>query len=787
MKKELLNNFFVPNTRILFLALFSFIGFQNIKAQVQNNGIFYIGEGASFFVKSGSYTFGSGSTTETKRDGSYGKLVFGTDATFSGATTGAGLFVNGFASSRKSGLFELPTGAGTIYAPISIDNASVSNGVDAAYYHVTNGTGLTTPLTAVLNTGNWVVKGDNSKIKLSWNTNISSVANATSDITVAGYNNSTSKWEAIESVPTGSLTSGTVTTSSPIVLSNYTAFTLAGKGVSCAPVFAGTGQSITFNGTFWSATPTANDAVTITVAGNPGSFVCNSLILSANATLTGTQSIEVVNGVTGTGRIIMSSESSFVQRNPTAAAPAIELTKTTRPIKRFDYVYWGSPVSGNVFSQLNDAQVAGNATGAFDSKYKYISGVSGVNGGWLPLDQTENGKGFIMRVKEQAPFTTSTATASIDLKFTGTANNGTIPVTLGYASGLTARNNNLLANPYPSAIDADKFLTLNSGVIDGAIYLWRANTPMDNTGAYAVSDYIAYTKAGASALAGTSSASSVGFNGKIASGQGFKVRATGSGSVEFNNCMRMAGDGQNSNFMRTTNAYATANDATKDRFNLSLQTSDGIASQFLVAYLPETTLGYDHMYDAELLSTSATRMYSILDNTTQKLAINARPSFLNTDQVIVGYTKADATPVQMSINLAQTEGVFANNQTPIYLHDTQLNTYHNFANGAYTFSTTAQEDNNRFKIVYQAGQLNNDAFDVSTAFASLINNKLEVNASSDIQNVQVFDLMGRLILNAKPSNIATTVSSDFYQASGVYIVKMELTNGQTISQKLIQK
>ena len=786
MKKEVLNNFFAPNTRILFLALFSFIGAQNIKAQVQNNGIFYIGEGASFFVKSGSYTFGSGSTTETKRDGSYGKLVFGTGATSNGAATGAGLFVNGFASSRKSGLFELPTGAGTIYAPISIDNASVSNGVDAAYYHETNGTGLTTPLTSVLNTGNWVVKGDNSKITLSWNTSISSVANVIADITVAGYNNSTSKWEAIASVPTGSLTSGTVTTSSPIVLSNYTAFTLAGKGVSCAPVYTGTGSTITWNGS-WPSTPTENNPVIIAIAGNPGSFVCNSLVLNANATLTGTQTIEVVNGVIGTGKIIMSSQSSFVQRNPTAAAPKIELTKSTRAIKRYDYVYWGSPVSGNVLSLLNDAQVAGNATGAFDSKYKYISGVSGVTGGWLPLDQTENGKGFIMRVKEQAPFTTANASASINLKFTGTANNGTIPVTLGYASGLTARNNNLLANPYPSAIDADKFLTQNSGVIDGAIYLWRANTPMDNTGAYAVNDYIAYTKAGASALAGPSSASSVGFNGKIASGQGFKVRATGSGSVEFNNCMRVAGDGQNSNFMRTTNAYAAANDSTKDRFNLSLQTSDGIASQFLVAYLPETTLGYDHMYDAELLSTSATKMFSILDNTTQKLAINARPSFVNTDQVTVGYTKADATPVQMSINVAQTEGVFANNQTPIYLHDTQLNTYHNFANGAYTFATVAQEDNNRFKIVYQAGQLNNDAFDVSTAFASLINNKLEVNASSDIQSVQVFDLMGRLILNAKPSNIATTVSSEFYQASGVYIVKMELTNGQTISQKLIQK
>jgi hypothetical protein len=786
MKKNVLNDFLSFTPKLLLILTIFIGGIQNLTAQVQNNGAIYIGEGASFFVKSGSYNFGSGSTTETKRDGSYGKLVFGTDATFSGAASGAGLFVNGFASSRKTGLFELPTGEGTIFAPISVDNASVTNGVDAAYYHTTNTTGLTTPLTAVLNTGNWVVNGDNCKITLSWNTDISSVANAVTDITVAGYNNSTSKWEAITSVPIGSLTSGSVATSSAVVLSNYTAFTLAGKGVSCAPVFAGTGQSITFDGTIWSSTPTDNDTVTITGEGAPGSFICNSLILNADITLTGTQSIEVVNGVTGTRKIIMSSQSSFVQRNPTAAAPAIELTKTTREIKRFDYVYWGSPVSGNVFSQLNNAQVTGYATGAFDSKYRYVSGDVSASGGWQTLTATENGKGFIMRVKEQAPFTTSNARASIDLKFTGTANNGTLTVPVTQVGGTSPRNNNLLANPYPSAIDADKFLTQNQGVIDGVIYLWKANTSNSGSEAYNVADYVAYTKAGSNATI-YSGVPTTGFDGKIASGQGFKVRALSNSNVQFNNCMRVATAGSNSQFFRTTNAYAGINDTTKDRFNLSLQTSDGIASQFLVAYLPETTLGYDHMYDAELLSTSATRMYSILDNTTQKLAINARPSFLNTDQVIVGYTKADATPVQMSINLAQTEGVFANNQTPIYLHDTQLNTYHNFANGAYTFSTTAQEDNNRFKIVYQAGQLNNDAFDVSTAFASLINNKLEVNASSDIQNVQVFDLMGRLILNAKPSNIATTVSSDFYQASGVYIVKMELTNGQTISQKLIQK
>lgn len=795
MKKEFLNTFFNSNIRIVPLALFFFIGANSLLAQVQNNGSLYVGPNTSLFT-SGAFTFGSGSTTETNRGSgtNHGKIIFGASASVSGAATGASLFVDGFANTRSTSYFVLPTGDGTTYAPVGVTNTSVTNGVDAVYTHATpvNNSNLDASITALLGIGYWEMKGDAAKITLIWSSDISSVSNSLADITVAGYNASTNNWEAIDShTPTGNLTAGTITTSATVALSNYTAFTIGEKGVSCAPVFAGTGNTIIFNGTSWSGTPSDNDFVFITGAGSPGSFVCNSLTLNANITLTGTQSVEVVNDVTGSGRIIMSSETSFVQRKTNGTPPTIELTKTTRAIKRYDYVYWGSPISGDVFSQLNGAIANGQTTaGAFDSKYQYVSGISDTSGGWQNLTATTNGKGFIMRVKEQAPFTDANSTGTINLKFTGTANNGTIPVTLGYASGLTARNNNLLANPYPSAIDADKFLTQNSHVIDGAIYLWRATTSNDGSSAYAVSDYIAYTKAGASALTGTTPQGTNGmpnFNGKIASGQGFKVRATGSGAVEFNNCMRVAGVGQNSNFMRSTNANIAANDATKDRFNLSLQTANGIASQLLVAYLPETTLGYDHMYDAELLSTSAIRMYSILDNTTQKLAINARPSFVNTDQVTVGYSKSDATPVQMSINVAHKQGVFANNQAPIYLHDTQLNTYHDFANGAYTFTTSAQEDNTRFKIVYQANQLSNDDLDIKSAYATLINNNLIVNASAIIQDIKVFDITGRLVFTSKPIENSTLFTAPFYQASGIYIVKTELLNGQSVSQKLFQK
>lgn len=785
MKKNVLNDFLSFTPKLLLIITIFIGGIQNLTAQVQNNGIIYIGEGASFYVKSGSYTFGSDSTTETIRDGSYGKLIFGIDATSSGATTGAGLFINGFASSLKSGLFELPTGGGTTYAPLSIENTSVTNGVDAAYYHTTNAAGLTTPLTAVLNTGNWVVKGDNCKITLSWSSNISSVADALTDITVAGYNNTTAKWEAIASVPSGSLTSGSVATSSTVVLSAYSAFTIAGKGIVCAPVYAGTGTMKTWNGSWSPSAPTENDPATIANAGSPGSFVCNSLLLNSNATLTGNQIIEVVNGVTGTGKIIMSSESSFVQRNPIATAPVIELTKTTRPIKRFDYVYWGSPVSGNVFSQLNDAQVTGNATGAFDLKHKYVSGDVSASGGWQTLTATENGKGFIMRVKEQAPFSTSTASASINLKFSGTANNGTLTIPVLQVGGTSARNNNLIANPYPSAIDADKFLTQNQGVIDGVIYLWRANTSNTGSVAYSAADYVAYTKAGSSATI-YSEVATTGFDGKIASGQGFKVKALSNSNIEFNNCMRVATTGSNSQFFRTTNAYGGLYDNTKDRFKLNLETSEGIANQTLVAYLPETSLAYDYMYDAESLSVSPNRLFSILDNDTRQLAINARPIFENTDEVKIGFAKADMTTSQMTITIVDKEGIFANNQTHIYLFDAYLNTYHDFANGAYTFTSSETENTSRFKVVYQNGALGNENFDNLQINAFINNNIFSLATNKEVKSIQIFDIAGRLIASIDGKN-QKNISSDFNNSKAIYLAKIYFVDGTITSQKLINK
>jgi hypothetical protein len=800
MKKDT-TRFFSTSSKCLAIFLFVLIGNSNSSyAQVHNNGILHVNANSYLYIGNGAMTFGNSSATSTNVSSPYsatdGKIILGSASGFT--TDGiAPKFVNGYAETRNTTETLLAIGAGTTYSPIKV-TSSAATGVHATYMNTAPLTayagGLDISVSAVANTEYWIVKGADAIVSLSWRaaSNIGSYPFA--DVTIVGYKNG--KWEAIPSAidatsefgGTSALNAtGSITSSSAIALSTYDALAIGRKGVSCAELIASSGIIKTWNGSSWSpSAPTIADPVVISAAYAAGSFACNSITLNANVTLTGTQSLEIVYGATGTGKVIMSSEASLVQREKSAAAPAIELTKTTRPMKRFDYVYWGSPISQDAFAQLNAAQATGaTLASAFDAKYKYVSGDTSTSGGWQVLTATTPGNGFITRVKEQAPLTTAVASATIDVKFDGTANNGDVTVPVSFVSGTptSARNNNLLANPYPSAIDADKFLTENSSLLDGVIYLWKAQTTNDGAAQqYTIADYIAYTKAGTTADLGTGTDNT--FAGKIASGQGFKVKALGSGNAMFTNCMRVVGS--NSQFYRV-NDFATNTTETVDRFKINLQTTTGIANQVLVAYLPQTTLGYDNMYDAELYSVSPTKMYSILDNDTKKLAINARPTFENTDEVTLGYTKESATNTQMSFNVVEKEGLFASNQTPIYLYDNQLNVYHDFATGPYVFNTTSQENNTRFKIVYQNALLGNDSFASNLTIATLNNKVLNVASKVIIDEVKVFDMTGRLVLNVTPENQTVSFQSNFYQAVGVYIVKVKLTNGQIVTSKLINK
>lgn len=108
----------------------------------------------------------------------------------------------------------------------------------------------------------------------------------------------------------------------------------------------------------------------------------------------------------------------------------------------------------------------------------------------------------------------------LEVTFKGIPNNGKIKTDLGVVNTY-----NLIGNPYPSALDADLFLTKNAFNIKGALYFWTHNTPITNN-KYNANDYAVYNLLGG---VGTR-AVALGLNetipdGTIASGQGFFVKS----------------------------------------------------------------------------------------------------------------------------------------------------------------------------------------------------------------------------------------------------------------------
>ncbi len=776
--------------KIQYLASFLFFFYCSlVVAQVKNNDALYISDNTSMYIANGDFSFGSSPATSiTSRTVTPGVLSFAMPATWSNAS--ADHYLDGYARTYSTNLFVLPVGQSAIYAPVGVDPVN-TNGIEAAYYRANPsviGSGYGSSLYAVSTAEYWNVRGisgNNAKISLTWR-GTSDVSILTSNlisnlanITIVGWNGV--QWVElpssidITSVLGGasSLVSGSITSTNDVDLSTYNYFTFGLKN-SCAPLVISSGITKTWSGSWTPSSPTLSDPVVIN-APYTGTLECNSLVLNADVTLADGQYLEVVGSATGTGKIVMSSKANFVQRNPSATAPTINLTKTTENKRRYDFVYLGTPISGNFLSQINLAKAhTATLAGAFDYKYKYISGPPPGNL-WQTLTSITTGNGFAARVKQQAPFTNATNMDKINVFFSGTANNGTITVPVAYnPSCLNCGSSyNLLANPYPSSIDAAKFLRENA-IIDGAIYLWTSNTSVV-LGNYSQSDYAVWN------LAGTvnTTPSSFTVDGKIDSGQGFMVKALGNGNVNFTNCMRLSGS-NTANFFRMSEQLPE----NVNRFKLNLTNDTNVFSQILIAYIPEATLGYDRLYDAGRNSVSTAQLYSVFEEDGRKLAINSRPVFNVTDVVPIGVSKSTTDLEQFSIGIQDKEGIFTDNTISVFLHDKDLAVYHDLNNGNYNFYSNTTSLNNRFEVVYQNQSLANSEFDINSVFVNLANETLKVVSNNPIDQISVYDIAGRKI--ASFDKVGTKIfSSAFNHANGTYIAKIKLASGVIVTQKLI--
>lgn len=530
------------------------------------------------------------------------------------------------------------------------------------------------------------------------------------------------------------------------------------------------------------------------------------------------------------GKIDLTGKSQFIQTANSdldvTSAGSIERDQQGQSNK-FNYNYWSSPVSSINNTTINHGfTVAGVMKDATDvNNIQDLQWTSGINGSpttpltlssywifkfqnstnnyanWSSVGSTGTllaGQGFTLKGG-------GAATANQNYTFVGKPNNGNITSSVG------PNNLNLCGNPYPSAIDADKFIDDNSTSIVGTLYIWEhySTNSSHNTIAYQ-GGYATYTKTGGTAPVAPAGVSGLGSSSKtpkrfIPVGQGFFVTgsATG-GTINFNNGQRLfikEDNTANSYTMFKNNNVANTNPAMNNqeddfvqedfmKLRLGFNSTDNLHRQTLIGFMNEhATSGYDNGYDGISIETLTNDMYFI--NGTNKLNISGEGFFNPNNIYPIGVKNNTSGNVTFVVDAKEN---FDANQE-IYIYDNETSTYNSIKDQSYQVNLPAGTYENRFSLRFTNGTLGTEvpaeenhgiivAHSQSDNMISIKNVLQEVT----VKSVALYNLLGQQVTEWNVSdidqaNIQLHVSD---VSTGTYIVKV-ITDGGDITKKILVK
>jgi hypothetical protein len=603
-------------------------------------------------------------------------------------------------------------------------------------------------------------------------------------------------WILTRSGTSSGITSGTGTSTTIFGLSlgtytfqvdNGTCTSLASAGVTITPAL-----SSIWNGSSWSTAPsiTRNVVFSGNYSANANIDACSCQVTSGAVVIKPGYYLNVSKAVTVLGgSLTIDDNASLIQTDDSAVNFGNIIVNRSVYVKKFDYVYWSSPVA-------NFPLVGISPTTSTNHLWKWTPTISGNHGGWVNANENmTKAKGYIVR----GPSVYDNITAQKHVAaFSGVPSNGVLTATVERGSyegadisngpnqaAITNKddNYNLIGNPYASAIKATDFLSLNTN-LEGTIRLWTHGT-LPSAAAqnpfygsfvynYTMNDYIVYNSTGT--ISGPA-----GFNGLIASGQGFFVAMNDgpaiSETVTFNNAMRSK-TYANTQFYKNSNTAGT-NDSAK--IWLDLVGGNGSVNRTLIGYIEGATYAKDRLYDSYIKLDNSQNLYSLISG--EKVCIQGRPlPFTADDAVQLGFQSPNAAGYKIAI--AAVEGLFENSDQPIYLKDNQLEILHDLRLAPYTFATEAGTFNERFTLVYgntlaAAGFENKGSVEVT-------NKSGQINIKSfagRIQSVTIYDIPGREIFNKPNVNDSKLEISSLSPTKQVLILKIGLENGQNITKK----
>lgn len=563
------------------------------------------------------------------------------------------------------------------------------------------------------------------------------------------------------------------------------------------------------------------------VNGNTSSNTGIGLTVSHYLKLNGTIDLE------GESQLIQTDRSDF----DTSSSGTLERDQQGTS-NTYLYNYWCSPVAStsnsdytlpSIFTGASFLASGYNGTaspvGLADYWiWKYANKVGDTYSEWQHVRSTgllEVGQGFTMK----GP---GAATPNQNYILLGQPNNG------DFSLEITAGNDYLVGNPYPSAMDADEFIKDNisnletngrnttGNVINGALYFWdhfanNSHYLADYEGGYAT-----YTlMGGARAISNDTRINASNVVGTklperyIPVGQGFFVYArldaslvtndpsivnpVVGGDILFKNSQRIfqketvSGANSGSIFLKSNSKSKSKNVSTKEiddrqKIRLMFDSPDGYHRELLVGADIQASNKFDLGYEALLIESNKDDMYWLLGNA--KLIIQAVNN-LDEGQVLPLGIKTSKKGIT-TIKIDDLKNISTDKN--IYIHDKELNTYHDLRANNYNISLSSGSYENRFELTFKTNTtvtLETNDIELNAIEVHYNNEKHSIIINNPtlktFKSVNLYNIIGQSVyyFNNKQNDTYLEYKTE-QLPTGAYIIKMNTENG-TFSKKVLIK
>ncbi|QXP66784.1 glycine-rich protein [Polaribacter sp. AHE13PA] len=389
--------------------------------------------------------------------------------------------------------------------------------------------------------------------------------------------------------------------------------------------------------------------------------------------------------------------------------------------------------------------------------------------------------------------------------FIGTPNDGGFDTALPIGAG----DDYLVGNPFPSAMNARKFIEDNLATTTGTLYLWEhkesANGEGNGIDGHVFGGYVggyATINLGGTAAAssnvpdnndnGTSGTGDASYSYTsplpyIAIGQGFFIEGdeTTGGIVNFNNSQRAyVTEGPESVFFK---ANKKTNTTTTDllpliKLGFEYKNTDelNIHHQITVTFQETNSFAFNKGYDSEVYETGKTDMYWKFPNDDKKYVIAGVQEISNELEVplevIVDYSG------QVNIMVDETENVTRD----IYITDKLTGTSYNVTDEKITLTLDKGIYTDRFVLAFsESNVLGLDDDDVLSAFTNIYadneNHQIVISKNNEVEinKVELFDILGKKVNTWKIKEQKDTYQLEIKKQipTGIYIVKMNTDKG----------